>query len=73
MATLVIATRNAHKAQEIRAILPARFHFLTLSDFPAAPAVIEDAPTFAGNATKKAVQPRPLAGFAGSQISNLKS
>jgi XTP/dITP diphosphohydrolase len=56
MTTLVIATRNAHKAGEIRAMLPDRFRFLTLADFPDAPAVVEDAATFAGNATKKAVE-----------------
>ena len=68
MTSLVIATRNAHKASEIRAILPAQFRILTLDNFPAAPAVIEDAPTFAGNASKKAVQlarwlARPGSGF----------
>ena len=56
MTTLLIATRNAHKVGEIRAILGARFQFLTLNDFPAAPKVIEDAPTFSGNAAKKAVE-----------------
>jgi XTP/dITP diphosphohydrolase len=56
MTTLLIATRNAHKVEEIRAILSDRFHYLTLRDFPAAPPVEEDAPTFAGNATKKAVE-----------------
>jgi len=56
MATLLIATRNAHKIQEIRAILGGQFQFLTLNDFPDAPKVIEDADTFAGNATKKAVE-----------------
>ena len=60
MTTLLIATRNAHKVGEIRAILGAQFQFLTLNDFPAAPKVVEDAPTFAGNATKKAVE---LAGW----------
>ncbi len=54
--TLLIATRNAHKVGEIRAILSDRFQYLTLRDFPAAPPVEEDAPTFAGNATKKSVQ-----------------
>ena len=53
---LFIATRNAHKAGEIRAILGDRFQYFTLKDFPAAPNVIEDAHTFAGNATKKAVE-----------------
>ncbi|TAL00032.1 MAG: non-canonical purine NTP pyrophosphatase [Verrucomicrobia bacterium] len=56
MPTLLIATRNAHKLAEIRAILGEGFLYLTLKDFPAAPSVIEDADTFAGNATKKAVE-----------------
>ncbi len=55
MKTFLIATRNAHKVGEIRAILGAEFTFLTLNDFPGAPAVVEDADTFAGNATKKSV------------------
>jgi len=54
--SLLIATRNAHKTGEIRAILGDRFRFLTLNDFPGAPKVVEDAATFAGNATKKAVE-----------------
>jgi XTP/dITP diphosphohydrolase len=54
--TLLIATRNAHKVGEIRAILSGQFRYLTLNDFPGSPAVVEDAPTFAGNATKKAVE-----------------
>ena len=56
MTTLLIATRNAHKVGEIRAILGAQFQFRTLNDFPAAPKVVEDADTFSGNATKKAVE-----------------
>jgi XTP/dITP diphosphohydrolase len=56
MTTLLIATRNAHKVGEIQAILGAQFRFLTLNDFPAAPIVVEDADTFAGNAAKKAVE-----------------
>jgi len=54
--TFLIATRNAHKVGEIRAILGGEFQFLTLNDFPGAPAVVEDATTFAGNATKKSVE-----------------
>jgi len=54
--TLLIATRNAHKTGEIRAILGGRFQFLTLNDFPSAPEIVEDADTFVGNATKKAVE-----------------
>jgi XTP/dITP diphosphohydrolase len=56
MTTLLIATRNAHKVGEISAILGADFRCLTLKEFPGAPPVIEDAATFAGNATKKAVE-----------------
>ena len=55
MITLLIATRNAHKVGEIRAILGKGFGCLSLADFPGAPEVVEDAGTFAGNATKKAV------------------
>ncbi len=54
MTTLIIATRNAHKVEEIRAILGSQFKYLTLRDFSGAPGVVEDAPTFEGNATKKA-------------------
>lgn len=55
MTTLLIATRNAHKVGEIQAILGDRFACRALlKEFPAAPAVIEDADTFAGNALKKA-------------------
>ena len=69
MTTLLIATRNAHKAAEIHAILGAAFHLLTLKDFPAAPPVVEDAATFAGNATKKAAE---LATWLAGEISNFK-
>ena len=56
MTTLILATRNAHKVEEIHAILSGEFRFLTLNDFPNAPPLIENADTFAGNATNKAVQ-----------------
>jgi XTP/dITP diphosphohydrolase len=69
MTTLLIATRNAHKVGEIRAILGDDFRYLTLKDFHGAPNVIEDADTFAGNATKKAVE---LARWLGG-IWNLES
>jgi XTP/dITP diphosphohydrolase len=55
MVTLLIATRNPHKVGEIRAILGEEFRYLTLNDVPNPPEVIEDAGTFAGNATKKGV------------------
>ncbi len=55
MLSLLIATRNAHKIREIRAILGDCFRYLTLDDFRHAPEVVEDAETFAENATRKAV------------------
>ena len=54
--TLLIATRNPHKLDEIHAILGTGFDVLTLKAFPDAPEVVEDADTFAGNATKKATE-----------------
>ena len=54
MTTILIATRNAHKVGEIRAILGGGFNFLTLADFVGSPNVVEDANTFEGNARKKA-------------------
>jgi len=56
MTTLLIATRNAHKVGEMRAILGGQYRYLTLQEIPHAPTVVEDANTFAGNATKKAVE-----------------
>lgn len=56
MTTLIIATRNRHKVDEIRSILGEGFQYLATNEFPAAPEVQEDAGTFAGNATKKAVE-----------------
>ena len=53
MPTLLIASRNAHKAREIGAILGDEFTILTLATFPDAPPVIEDGDSFAANATKK--------------------
>ena len=54
--TFMIATCNRHKVSEIRAILGGDFRYLTLADVPGAPAAVEDAPTFAGNAAKKATE-----------------
>jgi len=56
MRRLLIATRNAHKVGEIRAILGGQFQCLSLDELAGAPEVIEDAATFAGNATKKAIE-----------------
>lgn len=69
MQTLLIATHNAHKVGEIRAILGNEFQLLTLNDFPGAPAVVEDAETFAGNAQKKATE---LASWLAANNSKLK-
>lgn len=54
--TIVIASRNLHKIEEIRDILGNKWRYLTFRDMPAVPEVIEDGATFAANATKKAVQ-----------------
>ncbi|MEY2410173.1 MAG: XTP/dITP diphosphohydrolase [Verrucomicrobiota bacterium] len=54
MTRIILATRNAHKVGELAALLGPGFRCVSLDEFPGAPAVIEDAPTFAGNAAKKA-------------------
>lgn len=51
--TLVIATRNPHKVQEIAHVLGSRFRFLSLRDFPSAPPIEETGTTFAENARIK--------------------
>ena len=56
MIELILATRNAHKVQEIREILGKNFRVQSLAEYPNAPPLIEDADTFAGNATRKATQ-----------------
>ena len=56
MPTLLLSSRNAHKAEEIAAILDDRFTVQTLAIFPAAPEVEEDADNFSANAVKKAVE-----------------
>jgi XTP/dITP diphosphohydrolase len=54
MTCIILATRNAHKVGEIQQILGENFGLLSQLDFPGAPAVVEDAATFAGNAARKA-------------------
>lgn len=54
--TLVVATRNHHKLREIQSILDEPVTCIGLETLPSAPELIEDADSFAGNATKKAVQ-----------------
>ena len=55
---ILIATTNLGKAREIKAELLAagvgELELLTLHDFPGIPDVVEDQPTFGGNAMKKA-------------------
>jgi XTP/dITP diphosphohydrolase len=55
MPSVLIATGNKHKVEEIRGILGGGLSYFTLGDFPGAPKAVEDAPDFAGNAAKKAV------------------
>lgn len=71
---LVLATRNAHKAQEIRQVLAGDYQYLTLKDFPGAPVVAEDGETFAANAVKKAASlANWLAGHSPLVLPKLKS
>ncbi|MEY3408101.1 MAG: hypothetical protein RL038_1162 [Actinomycetota bacterium] len=54
---IVLATRNSHKIEEVNRIVQAvcnDIEILDLTRWPDAPEVIEDAPTFAGNALLKA-------------------
>ena len=51
---LVIATNNAHKLQEIRAILGERFELLSLKDIGCEADIPEDSDTLEGNASQKA-------------------
>jgi XTP/dITP diphosphohydrolase len=53
---IVIATRNRHKVDEIRAVLGDGYTYLTLSELPGSPKVVEDGATFAANVVKKAVE-----------------
>ena len=63
MPTLLIASRNVHKAEEIAAILGDDFSVQTLAKFPATPEVVEDGDTFAANAVKKATEIADWLGF----------
>src|SRR5688572_28340960 len=54
--TIVLATRNNHKTSELAAMLGKQLDVKNLRDFENSPQTIEDAATFAGNATKKAVE-----------------
>lgn len=52
---LIVATRNAHKTAEIRAMLGGRFEVLNSNDFPETPEVEETGSTFLENARLKAL------------------
>jgi XTP/dITP diphosphohydrolase len=63
--TLVLGTRNRKKGRELAELIApswesssvlARLIVRTLDVFPEAPEVVEDAPSFAGNARKKAIE-----------------
>jgi len=51
---LIVATRNAHKSSEIRAMLGGRFEVLDATDFPDFPEIEETGTTFLQNARLKA-------------------
>src|SRR5688572_13631787 len=54
--TIVLATRNDHKTRELASMLGNQLEVKNLREFQNIPHTVEDAPTFAGNATKKAVE-----------------
>ena len=47
---LILATRNAHKTAEIRAMLGDRFEVLDVTSFPECPEIEETGTTFLENA-----------------------
>jgi XTP/dITP diphosphohydrolase len=52
---LILATRNAHKTGEIRAMIGDRFEVLDATAFPELPEIEETGTTFLGNARLKAL------------------
>jgi len=61
---LIIATRNAHKLQEIEFIFDFQnLEVLSAFDFPDIPDVVEDGETLEANAEKKAVEVARATGF----------
>lgn len=71
MPTLIVATANKNKVNEIRDILNSvnSFQILSAKDFPDPPQVVEDGKTFNDNAGKKAAQ---LASYVINLIKNKK-
>jgi XTP/dITP diphosphohydrolase len=63
-ARIVVATRNPHKLDEIRAILGGSgIEVVSLDSFPDAPEVVEDRPDLKGNAARKAETLHALTGL----------
>ncbi len=54
--TILVATTNAGKVRELRAMLGDRVAWKTLADFPEVGEVVEDGATFTANARKKATE-----------------
>lgn len=52
---LILASRNAHKTAEIRAMMAGRFEVLDVTSFPACPEIEETGTTFLENARLKAL------------------
>ena len=70
---LIVATRNAHKTQEICEIIGDRYKVLDVNDFPNLPTVDETGTTFLQNATLKAVAiSREVTGLVLSDDSGLE-
>jgi XTP/dITP diphosphohydrolase len=70
---LIVATRNAHKTQEIREMIGDRFKVLDANDFDALPTVDETGTTFLENATLKALAiSREVTGLTLSDDSGLE-
>jgi XTP/dITP diphosphohydrolase len=70
---LIVATRNAHKTQEIREIIGDRYKVLDANDFESLPAVEETGTTFLENATLKALAiSREVTGMTLSDDSGLE-
>lgn len=62
MKTLVIATQNSGKLEEIRQILGSHIPLKSLADYPGLPNIVEDGDTFEANAIVKA---RTVARYTG--------
>lgn len=61
--TIVFATNNAHKLEELRSIVGSRISILSLSDIGCHDDIPEDADTFQGNALQKALYVKEHYGY----------